>query len=132
MSNGARVTAEDVAESNRMAVNRTAALGRQASGVLLVVAAVNIAGWMWSTYRTQSHLDDSQLGNVPSSLRFDLFVQSLGLLYTAALVIGVALTLRMAADYLQSRDGGSITGLTIGDALPVAEPDPGDERLDTT
>jgi hypothetical protein len=49
--------------------------------------------------------------------RVDLFTPYVGLLVESALVIGFGLALRLIADFLVARSGGTLTGFEPGDVL---------------
>jgi hypothetical protein len=48
-------------------------------------------------------------------------MSSLGVVLTAALVVGFGLVMRLAADYTQTRVGASVTGYQVGDDIDDAE-----------
>ena len=51
-------TAEDIAELNRMAVERSAAFARVAGTVVLVLGAFGALSWLWLNVRLQLRLED--------------------------------------------------------------------------
>jgi hypothetical protein len=44
-------------------------------------------------------------------------MNTIGLLLSAALVAGLGLAMRLAADYTQTRVGASVTGYQVGDVI---------------
>jgi hypothetical protein len=120
------VTANDVDALNRASIERAGAFVRIAGSVLVVVGALGCAAWLWSTIRTQQQLNGSlgfTLGgdrppiDVDLVDRVDLFTPYVGLLVESALVIGFGLALRLIADFLVARSGGTLTGFEPGDVL---------------
>ena len=109
------VTEDDVALLNRASVERAAWLARLAAGVLIGVGAVMGITWAWVTIRTQQNLNTGS----PDILdRIDLFTSSISLLSLSGLVVGLGFLTRLAADYCQTRVGGSVSGFVVGDVLP--------------
>lgn len=119
-------TAEDIAELNRMAVERSAGFARVAGTVVLVLGAFGALSWVWLNVRLQLRLDDvgaplGQFGDAdegPSFVdRLDILTAYVEVLVVSALAAGVGLGLRAVADYLVARTGGSLTGFRVGDDL---------------
>jgi hypothetical protein len=118
-------TAEDIAELNRMAVERSAAFARVAGTVVLVLGAFGTAAWLWLNARLQLRLDDvgGPLGSfgeddrVSILDRLDTLTAYVEVLIVSVLAAGVGLGLRAVADYLVARTGGSLTGFRVGDRL---------------
>jgi hypothetical protein len=118
-------TADDIAELNRMAVERSAAFARVAGTVVLVLGAFGAAAWLWLNARLQLRLDDvgGPLGSfgeddgVSILDRLDTLTAYVEVLIVSALAAGVGLGLRAVADYLVARTGGSLTGFRVGDRL---------------
>jgi hypothetical protein len=118
-------TAEDIAELNRMAVERSAAFARVAGTVVLVLGAFGAASWLWLNVRLQLRLDDvgGPLGSfgeddgVSILDRLDTLTAYVEVLIVSVLAAGVGLGLRAMADYLVARTGGSLTGFRVGDRL---------------
>jgi hypothetical protein len=125
------VTEADVAGLNRAAIARTTAFARLAGTVGIAIGAVAALGWVWLTVRAQGEIGDAtnvSFGGGPPSDpdftdRIDLVVINLALLIYAALVAGVGMALRLGADYAETRTGGSLTGLDVGDELLQADDD---------
>jgi hypothetical protein len=121
------VTTEDVVVLNRAVVARAAVFARMAGTVMLVVAGIALAAWVWVLVRQQQAAEDS-LVFVPTGddltvgQRVDLFVNTLAYLVYAAVTGGVGIGLRLLSDYAVARTGGSLTGFEPGDTLP--DPDP--------
>ena len=113
----------DIATLNTAAVERAAALARLVGFALVVLGGVGAIAWAWVAVRTQDRVTsvDVTFGSEASPVglsisdRIDLLAQSVGLLLTAGALVGLGLLLRLAADYAQSRAGGSITGFRVGD-----------------
>jgi hypothetical protein len=123
-------TAEDIAELNRMAVERSAAFARVAGAVVLVVGVFGALAWLWLTVRLQLRLDDRGSGvgsfgdlELDTSFleRIDVASSYVELLVVSALAGGLGLGLRAAADYLVARTGGSLTGYRVGDDLSTPD-----------
>jgi hypothetical protein len=125
------ITADDVASMNRASIERSAYLARLGGSVLFVVGVLVALGWLWTQIRNQQRLDD--YGSSPAVTgaiqlysaritgvsRVDLLLGSLGGLWLPALAVAGGLALRMLADFVQIRVGGSITGFVEGDVLAV-------------
>lgn len=119
------VNLDDIGNLNRAAVERTAAIARLVGAGLLVIGAMAAVGWAWFAFRTQNNagpfglnLDGDAVVSGPTLAdRIDLLVSSLGLLVTASVACAVGLLCRLAADYTQTRVGGSITGFRVGDSF---------------
>jgi hypothetical protein len=124
------VTEADVDEINRSALDRSAAIGRLGGSVLVVIGVVGALTWLWLTVKQQ--MDASDLGFSGGFIpgedeagptladRVTLFSSYFGLLLSASVAFGLGLLLRMLGDYGQIEAGGSITGLAVGDDLPIA------------
>jgi hypothetical protein len=119
------VTEDDVALLNRAWVERTAWLARLAGNVMIGVGAVLAVAWAWVTIRTQQQLsgnvfNDSSIEPSPGIVdRIDAFTGSIYLLSICALVVGLGFLTRLAADYCQTRVGGSVSRFVVGDVLPL-------------
>jgi hypothetical protein len=120
------VTADDIAELNRMAVERSATFARVAGTVVLVLGAFGALSWLWLNVRLQLRLEDmgGPLGSFGDSDdgvsfldRLDTLTAYVEVLVVSALAAGVGLGLRAVADYLVARTGGSLTGFRVGDDL---------------
>ena len=129
---GETATAEDIAELNRAAIERSAAFARIAGAVLLVIGVVGLVAWLWLTLRLQIRLDDMSIGSDPFgggesatsfADRVDALVGYTETLVIAALAVGGGLGLRALADYMVARTGGSLTGYRVGDDLSVVDDD---------
>jgi hypothetical protein len=134
------VTAEDIAELNRMAVERSAAFARVAGTVVLVLGAFGALSWLWLTVRLQLRLEDmgGPLGSfdepdegVSILVRLDTLTAYVEVLVVSALAAGVGLGLRAVADYLVASTGGSLTGFRVGDRLSPPATDLVLDRTDT-
>jgi hypothetical protein len=121
------ITEEDVAALNRASIARAAAFVRIAGSVLVVVGAVGCLAWLWNVIRTQQQVSSSVrlvLGGPGAPIdvdlvdRLDLFVSVIALLVTSALAAGFGLLLRLVADFLVMRSGGTLTGFEPGDVVP--------------
>jgi hypothetical protein len=128
------ITADDIADLNRMAIERAGAFARVAGSVMTVVAAVGVVAWTWLTVRAQLMADDFSGGSgafddVGGSMSFadrvDLLLGYVTILVMATLTGGVGLGLRLGADTAVARAGGSLTGFATGDVVP---PDPATVR----
>lgn len=123
------VTADDIATTNGMMVARSAAFARLAGTVLIVVGSIGAVAWAWFVVRTQQHLYGALVPGAfdvdpssPSLLdRLDAVPGTVVLLMSAALAVGLGVLLRLGADYVVVRTGGSLTGYQVGDELPEAE-----------
>ncbi|MEY2592215.1 MAG: hypothetical protein QOJ67_4199 [Acidimicrobiaceae bacterium] len=118
------ITADDVKELNDAAVVRAAAFARFAGTALVGVGALGCLAWFWSTVRAQQSASIGANFGLPGtgierdiSLvdRLDLFAPYVGPIVTAALVVGFGLMLRLVADFVVTRMGGSVTGFLPGD-----------------
>jgi hypothetical protein len=126
------VTADDIATTNGMMVARSAAFARLAGTVLIVVGSIGAVAWAWFVVRTQQHLSGALVpgafdldSSSPSLLdRLDAVPGTVVLLVSAALAVGLGVLLRLGADYVVVRTGGSLTGYQVGDELPEAEAQP--------
>ena len=124
---GVVVTDEDVDALNRATMARAAAFVRLAGSVLVAAGATGVAAWLWLAIRTQQNLSSSSvhltLGGQGAPLdfdlvdRLDLLTASFGLLMTSVLVVGFGLLLRLIADFVDARSGGTLTGFVPGDVL---------------
>jgi hypothetical protein len=114
------VTEDDVALLNRAWVERTAWLARLAGNVMIGVGAVLAIAWIWVTIRTQQTL--SNLEPSPGILdRIDSFTGSIYLLSSCGLIGGLGFLTRLAADYCQTKVGGSVSRFVVGDVLPLGD-----------
>jgi len=120
------INANDVDDLNRAVIARAAAFVRMAGTVLVVVGVVGCAAWLWTTVRTQQAASASvTLGVSPTGSkpdvelidRVDLFAPFFGALVIASLVIGFGLLLRLVADFVVARGGGSLTRFEAGDRV---------------
>jgi len=122
-----RFTATDVRALNRASIERSAVIARIAGTLAIAVAVIVAAGWLWQTVRLQQRAGgdftvfDGSSTDIEFVDRVDVFIASLGLLGTAALVAGLGFGLRLVADYMQDRAGGTVTGFVAGDPLPLVD-----------
>jgi hypothetical protein len=120
------ITPEDVEELNAAAIARAAAFVRIAGTVLVGVGAAGCLAWLWTAVRSQQELSPNVGFGLPGSEspqvelvdRIDLLAPFLGAWVLAAFVVGFGLLLRLAADFVLARSGGSVTGFEAGDVLP--------------
>jgi hypothetical protein len=121
------ITEDDVDALNRASIARAAAFVRIAGSALVVVGVVGCAAWLWNVIRTQQQVSGSvnlTLGGQGAPVdvdlvdRLDLFVSFVALLVTSAVAAGFGLLLRLTADFLVVRSGGTVTGFEPGDAVP--------------
>jgi hypothetical protein len=121
------ITEEDVDALNRASIARAAAFVRIAGSALVVVGAVGCLAWLWNVIRAQQQVSTSlrfALGGPGAPIevdlvdRLDLFVSVIALLITSALAAGFGLLLRLVADFLVMRSGGTLTGFEPGDVVP--------------
>jgi hypothetical protein len=121
MSEADTVTAADVAGLNQAVVARAASLARRASTALLVVAGIGLLAWAWITLRGLGVLGDTfdDLGDPGFGVdeRIDLVAGYTIVLVYSALTAGLAVALRLGADYSVARTGGSLTGVRTGEPL---------------
>ena len=126
------LTVDDIEELNREAIARGAAFVSLAGTALVVVGAVGCLAWLWTAVRVQQQLspgltlgfsDDASGQNASLLDRVDLFVPYVGSLVIPALVIGFGLLLRLSADLVVARSGGTITGFQAGDRLEDEDSD---------
>lgn len=128
-------TTDDVQRLNRMAIERAAVIARIAGTASIAIGVVVGLAWAWLAVRTQQRVSNAVFGGADADAdlvdRVDLFVSSAALLAFAALTCVLGVALRLIADFIQDRAGGSITGYKPGDELPeekdfelVAELDP--------
>ena len=128
-----RITADDVAALNRASLARVATIGRYAAIVLLVVAAMAAAAWLWIVARQQGIFGDAgrfAFGTQEDPTvaeRVDLFASSLSILVSAGMVGGLGLGLRLVSDFILLRAGATLTGVQVGDAV---EETPAEELSD--
>lgn len=132
------MTADDVAALNRAMVERGAAFARIAGTVLIVVGAVGLIAALWVIGREQQHLDSGMFsfgdeGEGGASLldRIDLISTRFGLVELPVLIGGIGLGLRLVADYVVSRTGGTLTGFEVGDEMPDFDDTATDPDSDT-
>lgn len=118
-----RVTEAEVVALNRETLARTARWGRYGGNVLIVVGLVGVAGWLWMVARQQQLFGSADptggifafSEEVSPLQRVDLFSTSLGYLLNAVLTGGLGLGLRLVAEHLTIRSGGSLTPLRAGE-----------------
>jgi hypothetical protein len=133
-------TVVDIAELNRMAVERSAAFARVAGTVVLVLGAFGALSWLWLNVRLQLRLEDmgggplGSFGDPDEGVSFldrlDTLTAYVEVFVVSALAAGVGLGLRAVADYLVARTGGSLTGFRVGDRLSPPATDLVLERTD--
>ena len=120
------LTVDDIRDLNRMSVERGAAFVRIAGSVVAAIGVVGALAWLWGAIRTQQEaLPSAALGFPGASQtkgvslvdRIDLLAPFMGSLVVAAAVTGFGLLLRLMADFLVDRVGGSTTGFEAGDSL---------------
>lgn len=124
-----RVTESDVAVLNRAMVERAASFTRIAGTVLVVAGALGIAAALWVIVREQQQIGGFSSGfesgteDVSLLDRIDLISARFGALLLPVLVGGAGLALRLMADYVVGRSGGSLTGFDVGDEFPADDDD---------
>jgi hypothetical protein len=129
MADPETITAEDVDELNRAALNRSAAIARWGGSALVVIGVLGILAWLWLTVRSQQEADPAQFlgGSEPSDVslgeRITLLTNYVTILVFAGLAVGLGLFLRVAADVGQIKAGGSITGLQVGEEVAYEDVD---------
>ena len=115
------VTEADVDDLNRASVERSAVIARMAGSTLVVVGGLGLAAWLWLAYRTQAHATGTPLfgfGDAPDASladRIDLLANMFMVLLVATMATALGLLVRVVADFLQARIGGSVTGFRVGD-----------------
>jgi hypothetical protein len=111
---------------NRAAIARATAFVRLAGTVVVAIGAIGVLAWLWTAVRAQQQVApavtiglDAQLPSRDVSLidRIDLLAPYVESLLLAFLVIGFGLLLRLIADFVLDRTGGTITGFEAGDIL---------------
>ncbi len=123
------VTANDVDDLNRSALNRSAAFARLGGTVLVAIGLVGLFAWGWLTVRQQQQASPIALGpfdesdDIAVADRITLATGTVALLVYAGIAIGLGLLARMAGHLGQIWAGGSITGLQLGDDVPYEEID---------
>jgi hypothetical protein len=124
------LTVDDIGDLNRDAIARAAAFVNLAGAALVAVGALGCLAWLWSAVRVQQQVSpglalgfgDGASGRNATWLdRVDLFAPFVGSLVIAALVVGFGLLLRLSADFVVARSGGTITGFQPGDRLDDEE-----------
>ena len=125
------ITADDIADLNRMAIERAGAFARVAGSVLVVVAAVGVVAWTWLTVRAQLMADDFSGGSgafddVGGSMSFadrvDLLLGYVTILVMATLTGGVGFGLRLGADTAVARPRVTLVGCSRPAAPPPRNP----------
>ena len=119
------LTVDDIHDLNRESVERASAFVRIAGSILVVVGTVGALAWLWSAVRVQQQaspaaafgLAQSSGNDVSWIDRVDLFAPYVGSLVIAASAVGFGLFLRLLADFLVDRMGGTTTGFVEGDEL---------------
>jgi hypothetical protein len=123
---GVVVTEADVDALNRASIARAAAFVKVAGSVLVVVGAVGCAAWAWASVRTQQQISSAAnltFGGSGSPIdidfvdRIDALTSFVALLVTSAVAVGFGLMLRLGADVVVARSGGSLTGFEPGDVV---------------
>jgi hypothetical protein len=132
-----QLTADDVVELNRSAISTTARVVCQAGNVLVVLALVGVAAWLWIVARQQQLLGNdgpsgfiTVSGESPFARRVDIFAGSVGFLLNVGLVGGLGLGLRLAAENVMLRTGGTLSGLEAGALLAEDVGDDADDLDD--
>lgn len=132
------ITEADITGLNQRALLRSTRLVGQASQGLLAVGLLLALGWLWNVVRYQQLLSDSFEGGLgveiglgaglPWTQRVDGFAGSLPVLGYAAVVVGVALALRLYADAVTVREGANITPWKVGDLIEDSDDEGVDEE----
>jgi len=125
------LTADDIHDLNRESVERASAFVRIAGSILVVVGTVGALAWLWSAVRVQQQASSAAAfglsrssGNDVSWIdRVDLFAPYVGNLVLAASAVGFGLFLRLLADFLVDRVGGTTTAFVEGDELDGLDQD---------
>ena len=120
------LTLDDIRDLNRMSVERGAAFVRIAGSIVAGIGVVGALAWLWGAIRTQQEALPSAALGFPGSTqpngvswvdRIDLLAPFMGSLVVAAAVTAFGLLLRLLADFLVDRVGGSTTGFEAGESL---------------
>ena len=131
MSEADTVSPADVAGLNQAVVARGANLARQIGTGLLVIAGLGAAAWAWLVLRSLDLIgerDRAGLGDDPGAVeQIDLVAALLPYLVYSSLAAGVGVALRLGADYMVARTGGSLTGVRPGEPLASVRRWPPDE-----
>ena len=98
------ITADDIADLNRMAIERAGAFAR--------------AQLMADDFSGGSGAFDDVGGSMSFADRVDLLLGYVTILVMATLTGGVGFGLRLGADTAVARAGGSLTGFATGDVVP--------------
>src|SRR5205823_1131860 len=107
------------------------AFARNTGAVVFVVGLIGVAAWLYAVVRAQQALS-SRLGSggfsgsasddVDLLDRLDSFAPYVTVLVLAALVTGLGVLLRLVADVVADRFGGTVTGYEPGDTIDESEP----------
>ena len=120
------LTEDDIRDLNRMSVERAAAFVRIGGAVVIAVGVVGALAWMWTVIRVQQEASPAAMlpfGQSQSEAglslvdRIDLLAPYAGALVIASAAVGFGLFLRLLADFVVDRIGGTTTGFEAGDQL---------------
>ncbi|HEX2851524.1 MAG TPA: hypothetical protein VHN98_13270 [Acidimicrobiales bacterium] len=120
-----RLTADDVAFLNRETMRDAAARARLVAVVLMIVAMVGLAAWLWLTVRGQQHAGATSFGiggpaegqGVAAARRLDVAASTMGMLVTSSFTFGVGAMLWLVASHVTVAYGGTLSGFEEGDGV---------------
>jgi hypothetical protein len=150
------ITTADVDWMNRTMLAQSATTVRRAGMALVVAGVAGLLLALWTSWRYQDQLSDrlddfaelieaevesdggfldvgpgfSGGRSVAWSERLDAFAQHFGLFVLPAIAVGLGFGLRLFADYVVVRTGGSLGPVDVGDAVPPPGPDDEDDEDD--
>jgi hypothetical protein len=119
------LTEDDITDLNRMSVERGAAFVRMAGSAVVGIGIVGVLAWLWTAVRIQQEATPAEALNFSVSSQHGVsWIDRIDLLspYVSSLVVAAAVTafgflLRLLADFLVDRVGGTTTGFEAGDTL---------------
>jgi hypothetical protein len=131
------ITTADVDWMNRTMMARSATTVRRAGMALVVAGVVGLLLALWSHWSYQDDLASVGVGSldpfgdpterdVSWTDRLDLFARLYGL-EVPVTAVGLGFGLRLFADYVVVRTGGSLGPVDVGDAVPPPGPDDEDD-----
>jgi hypothetical protein len=124
------ITTDDLARLNRLELRRVAAAARWVATGLFVVAALGAAAWAWSMVHAQVRAEPGFGPGGPGisfTDRVDLLAATLIELVLTGVLAAGGVVVRLLADVLVDRSGGTLCGYQVGDRVDGPDDDDGDD-----